>query len=149
MNDHDMCRKIIESGCSGIRCTGCPLDKKDKYDCYMQGTRDAAKLWLKEHPEPIYKTEVEMLNEMDNKVYVTEIDNILDDKFTVDQKYFFPINNQDDDSVTVMRMVIPAGTPWRDGYAEIRNVLSQLGYDPEEIADKLEIPEIMAGASDV
>ena len=96
--------------------------------------------------EPLWLADVNKVNEMDGMVYVDTVPNISadDGAFLIDQRYFFPVNDPKDDSVTVVRMVIPAGTDWREGYAEIRDSLTFMGLVPSEVAELLEVPEIMA-----
>lgn len=69
-----------------------------------------------------------------------------DGTFLYDQMYYLPVNVAKDGkgSVTIVRACIPAGTGWREGYAGIREFLDTMGCPAGEVAERMEIPEIMA-----
>jgi hypothetical protein len=96
--------------------------------------------------KPMMTTEVRVRDEDTGIIHTKEIVNIEDDKFTVDQVYMIPVNDKGDESVTCLRLVIPAGTHYRDGYAEVRKVLQHVvdSDDIDELVRVLEIPEVMA-----
>lgn len=83
------------------------------------------------------------LNE-NSEVAEMEVDNIADGKFLIDQNYAFNINDAEDDgSITVIRMTIPAGTEVEDGYSEIRASLKALDLDPEKVCIALGFTEVV------
>lgn len=55
--------------------------------------------------------------------------------FLIDQQYAFQCAPMADteESMSVIRMTIPAGTPVRKGYDEIWASLEKLGYDPAKV----------------
>ena len=75
--------------------------------------------------------------------------NIKDGKFKIDQQYAFQIAPMGDteESMTIIRMTIPAGTPVEQGYKEIRDSLTKLGYDPEVICKAMGFDEVISGRS--
>ena len=65
--------------------------------------------------------------------------------FLIDQQYAFqcaPLG-ETEESMTVIRMTIPAGTPVELGYAEIRDSLRKLGYDPIAICEAMGFTEVI------
>lgn len=65
--------------------------------------------------------------------------------FKIDQQYAFqcaPLGATEE-SMTVIRMTIPAGTPVEQGYQEIRSSLKKMGYDPIEVCGAMGFPELI------
>lgn len=97
--------------------------------------------------EPMYKAEVRVVNPDDGMINIEVVDNIdVDGKFTMDQRYLIPVNDADDEgSVTYLRCVIPEGTHYREGYKQLRKLITDvLGMNPEDVARTCDIYELMA-----
>lgn len=95
---------------------------------------------------PMMTAVVRRVNEMDGMIYEEEVPNIVDDKFTMDQRYLIPINSKEDESVTYLRLTIPEGTDYKEGYKQVRTVLQSVvdSEDIEELVRTLEIEEVLA-----
>lgn len=67
--------------------------------------------------------------------------------FLVDQQYAFQCAElgETEESMTVIRMTIPAGTPVQRGYKEVRESLRKLGYDPYHVCVAMGFDEILEG----
>ncbi len=87
----------------------------------------------------------------DGRVFEKEVDNIDTETgtFLIDQVYMFPMNESLDESVTVQRCVIPAGTCVEEGYAEVRRFLEHFGCCPIVDCPKLGMPELIGGIGSV
>lgn len=68
--------------------------------------------------------------------------------FKLDQQYAFqcaPLA-EGEESITVIRMTIPKGTPVTQGYTEVCQSLAKMGYDPVVVCTAMGFDEVLEGA---